>query len=110
MDRRLVDDLTEDYIPTNAAGSAEPFARPDHKSKRHPRPRHNEVVGGGHFVFRRGRTTGRIKTGAIMSGRMPFEHPTWESAVTEATRLHGLTGRTFEVFSRSASVGGAVEE
>jgi hypothetical protein len=95
-----------DYTPTNAAGSAEPFARPDHKSKKHPRPRRNEKVGGGHFVFRRGGRTGRIKTGSILAGKLPFEHPDMESARTEADRLQKLHGGRYDVFSTSAIVDG----
>jgi len=31
----------EDYRPAaTAAGSAEPFMRPDHRAKRHPKPRY----------------------------------------------------------------------
>lgn len=95
-----------DYTPTNVAGSAEPFARPDHRSKRHPRPRRNEKVGAGHFVFRRGGRTGRIKTGAILAGGMPFEHPSVDSARTEAERLQSLYGGRYDVFSTSAIVDG----
>lgn len=105
--RRPVADLElGDYTPINPAGSVEPFHKPDHKSKKHPRPRRNEKVGGGHFVFKRGRRTGRIKTGAILAGRMPFEHPSIESAVAEAERLHGLYGGRYEVFSTSAVIDG----
>jgi hypothetical protein len=102
--------LDEEYVPTAAAAaSAEPFAKPDHKSKGHSKPRRNEKVGGGFFVFGRGRRTGRIKTGAILAGRMPFEHPSEESAITEAERLHGLTGRRFDVFALRVSVGDGYE-
>ena len=64
------------------------------------RQRHNELVGGGHFVFCRGGRTGRIKTGAIMAGKIPFEHPTLESATAEAIRLSELHGRSFVVLSQ----------
>jgi hypothetical protein len=100
--------IIDDFTPSaTATGSAEPFRKPDHKSKKHGRParqRHNETVGGGHFVFRRGSTTGRIKTGSILAGRMPFEHPDHESALAEATRLCALHGGKYEVFSASGSV------
>jgi hypothetical protein len=102
--RRPADAEQDDYVPRNAAGSVEPFAKPDHKSKKHPRPRRNEKVGGGHFVFKRGRTTGRIKIGAI--GSLPFEHPDYASAHTEARRLHDLDGGRYDVFSLAASVDG----
>ena len=42
-----------DYKPCNAASSAEPMQRPDHKSKKHPRPRRNHKAAGGHVAFRR---------------------------------------------------------
>ena len=91
----------DDLIPcTGGAHSDEPMQRPDHKSKKHPRPRRNEKVGGGHFVFRRGGRTGRIKTGAIMAGKMPFEHPSLESARAEAERLH-LDGFLLKPITRS---------
>ena len=95
-----------DYTPTIAAGSAAPFQRPDHKSKKHPRPRRNEKVGGGHFVFRRGSRTGRIKTGHIIHGALPFEHPSAESAQTEAARLQKLHGGRYDVLSISAVING----
>lgn len=56
--------------------------------------REGEKVGAGFFVFRRGRTSKRIKMSFI-----PFEHPTLESAHAEAERLCALhPGQTFEVF------------
>lgn len=91
------------------AASAEPFARPNHKGKKHCRPRHGEKIGGGHFVFRRGDTTGRIKTGSILAGKMPFEHPNMESARTEAVRLQALNGGRYDVLSVSAMVDGEQE-
>lgn len=99
-------DFDHDYTPTNAAGSAEPMQRPDHKSKRHPRPRRNEKVGGGHFVFRRGGRTGRIKTGHIKHGALPFEHPDIDSARTEAARLQSLYGGRYDVLSVSSTIDG----
>jgi hypothetical protein len=75
------------------------------------RQRRNELVGGGHFVFCRGGRTGRIKTGAILAGRLPFEHPTLESATAEAIRLSEIHGRSFVVLSQIVVVyaeGGAV--
>lgn len=76
------------------------------------RQRRNEQVGGGHFVFCRGGRTGRIKTGAILAGKIPFEHPTLESATAEAIRLSELHGRSFVVLSQIVAVhqesGGAV--
>lgn len=102
----------DDLIPYGASGahSDEPMQRPDHKAKKHGRPLHGarwpgfpgprtgEQIGGGHFVFKRGRTTGRIKTGP--AGHIPFEHPTYEAALDEAARLSIEVGGTFEVVSR----------
>lgn len=45
-------------------------------------PRKGEAIGGGFFVFRRGSSTNRIIT-----RRWMFEHPTYEAALAEATRL-----------------------
>lgn len=96
----------------NAASSAEPFNKPDHKSKKHGRParkpaykhryprrpRNGEEIGGGHFVFRRGDSTGRIRP-----CEWPYEHPNFESAMTEAARLAATYGGEFDVFARVAS-------
>lgn len=68
--------------------------------------RHNEKVGGGYFVFRRGTTTGRIKTGHIKHGKIPFEHPSLESAVTEAARLADLYGGNFDILSSTYRIDG----
>jgi len=91
-----------DYIPTNAAGSVEPMRRADHKSKKHSRPkaRAKEKIGGGHFVFKRGDDDRIGRSG------QPFEHPDADAAVTEAGRLQGVYGGTFEVYSRVAVVDG----
>ena len=43
-----------------------------------------EVVGGGFFIFRRGKKTGRI---GCKSKAIPFEHGSLESAMGEAMRL-----------------------
>lgn len=95
---------SEDDFVCAVVHSDEPMLRPDHKAKKHgrPKPRRNEKIGGGHFVFKRGRTTGRIKTGRV--GHIPFEHATLEDALDEAARLSVEKGGKFEVFSR---VGGA---
>lgn len=69
-----------------------------------PKQRHNELIGGGYFVFKRGGRTGRIKTGNIVRGKMPFEHPTLDSAMTEANRLQSIHGGTYDVFGRVATV------
>ena len=106
----------DDFLPGPSAHSDEPMRKPDHKAKKHGKPNHgkkwpafpgpraNEEIGGSYFVFKRGRRTGRIKTGHIMAGKMPFEHPSLEAALNEAVRLSIEKGGKFEVFSR---VGGA---
>ena len=100
--RRLIDDFdSEGYVPQNAAGSVERMQRPDYKAKKHSRPRTNEQLGGGHFVFRRG------KHGRVHPNPWPFEHPTDEAAITEASRLAAATGGTFEVYSRISVAYGA---
>ena len=48
--------------------------------------RKNELVGGGWFVFRRGRKGGRIKPSPY-----PFEHPTRIAALQEALRLSAIS-------------------
>ncbi|WP_234907377.1 hypothetical protein [Rhizobium rhizogenes] len=113
MNLRLVDEFAEaideiDYTPKNAACSVEPFAKPDYKAKKRgkpgymrrfpKKPRDGEVIGGGHFVFRRGDSTGRIRP-----NEWPFEHGSHESAHAEASRLAGEYGGTFDVFSYSSS-------
>lgn len=91
-----------------AAQSDERMQRPDHKAKkfgkpktkyeymrRFPKkPRNGEEVGGGHFVFRRGDSTGRIRP-----CMWPFEHPSYDSALTEAARLFHEYGGTYDVLS-----------
>lgn len=74
--------------------------------RRRPNARKNEVIGGGFFVFRRGKKTGRI--GA--SSKMPYEHGSFASAMTEATRLAALCpGETYEVFQTSGATAGPIE-
>ena len=96
MYRPTEDDF--DYAP--AYGSAEPMPRADHKAKKHPRPRRNEKIGGGHFVFRRGKRTGRVG----IKTSLPFEHPDFDSAMSEARRLAAVNpGETFEVFASTGA-------
>lgn len=60
-----------------------------------------EVVGGGWFVFRRGKKTGRIGAG----GQLPFEHGSGEAAYKEAERLARKNpGETFQVFGGGSLV------
>jgi hypothetical protein len=66
------------------------------------KPRPNEKIGGGYFVFRRGKKTGRI---SVRTSVLPFEHPTFAAAMEEAHRLaEKHVGETFEVFNRIALV------
>ena len=60
--------------------------------------RKGELVGGGFFVFRRGKNSNRVFN---YSGKLPFEHPTLESATEEAFRLSNLIpNRNFCVFQQ----------
>lgn len=71
------------------------------RRRRSPKPRINETIGGGFFVFRRGKKTGRVG----VRGGLPFEHGSLEQAAAEATRLAKLfPGETFEVFQTSGVV------
>lgn len=61
------------------------------------KPRKHEQIGGGFFVFRRGKKTGRI---SVRTTVLPFEHPSYEAAEAEALRLADIhRGETFQVFS-----------
>jgi hypothetical protein len=63
--------------------------------------RRGEKVGGGFFVFRRGKKTGRVG----IKTPLPFEHPDYDSAYKEATRMAKKhKGELFEVF-QSTRVG-----
>lgn len=69
--------------------------------RRSLKPRPNEIIGGGFFVFRRGKKTGRVGVYTTM----PYEHGSLEQATAEATRLAALCpGETFEVFQTSGVV------
>ncbi len=60
-----------------------------------PKERKGEKVGGGFFVFRRGKKTGRI---GCKRDALPFEHPTLAAAEAEAVRLANLyKGETFVI-------------
>lgn len=48
----------EDYRPRQAAGSVEPFVKPDYKAKRHPKPRNVDCRG--RFALRRPAKMGRV--------------------------------------------------
>lgn len=71
------------------------------RRRRSPAPRMNEVIGGGFFVFRRGKQTGRVSVATTL----PYEHGSFEQALAEATRLAKLCpGETFEVFQTSGAI------
>ena len=73
-----------------------------------PWSRPGEKVGGGYFVFRRGKTTGRV---CPPSDRAPFEHPTIESALAEMNRLAAANrGQAYVVLQQVASEQYAAEE
>lgn len=56
--------------------------------------RRGEEIGGGFFVFRRGKGTGRVG----VTSPLPYEHPDYYSATEEAKRLTRLTGEKYSVF------------
>lgn len=71
------------------------------RRRRSPAPRKNEVIGGGFFVFRRGKHTGRVSVATTL----PYEHGSFEQALAEATRLAKLCpGETYEVFQTSGAI------
>lgn len=71
------------------------------RRRRSPTPRKNEVIGGGFFVFRRGKQTGRVSVATTL----PYEHGSFEQALAEATRLATLCpGETYEVFQTSGAI------
>lgn len=66
------------------------------------RARQGEVVGGGFFVYRRGKHTNRV---GVKFDTLPFEHPSFEAALQEATRLQSLNpNEKFCVFGELAKV------
>lgn len=67
-----------------------------------PRQRRNETIGGGFFVFRRGKKTGRIS----VNSTLPFEHGCIEDACEEAKRLvKKFNGKEkFAIFKQMAEV------
>lgn len=56
--------------------------------------RKNEKIGGGYFVFRRGNRGGRI-----FISQMPFEHPSYSSALDECIKLSKKNpGNEYQIF------------
>jgi hypothetical protein len=70
-----------------------------------PGPRTAEQIGARWLVFKRGDRTGRIENRGV-----PFEHPTLESAITEARRLRRLYGGHYDVVGIYASLMGGDDE
>lgn len=69
--------------------------------RRRPKERKGETVGGGYFVFRRGKWTGRVGVRTTL----PFEHGSYDEAIAEARRLSRKhPGETFEVFATTGDV------
>ena len=63
-------------------------------------PRKGEVIGGGHFIFRRGNATNRIRP-----AMWPFEHGSVDEAKVQAAKLAAATpGETFLVVSEVFAV------
>lgn len=61
------------------------------------RTKFGEKIGGGFFVFRRGKRTGRISAG----NSLPLEHASLGAAVAEADRLTDIKpGERFAVFQQ----------
>jgi len=62
--------------------------------------RKGEVIGGGYFVLRRGKKTGRVS----IKSSLPFEHGSKESALRECDRLTELyPGESFKVFKEETT-------
>jgi hypothetical protein len=101
---------SEDDFVCAGVHSDEPMLKPDHKAKKHGRPkpgraikkpRRGEKLGGGFFVFRRG------EHGRVTPNGMPFEHPDDGAALAEAARLSVEVGGDFEVYGRIGATGGS---
>lgn len=68
--------------------------------RRRIKARPDEQIGGGYFVFRRGKRTGRVG----IKTNVPYEHASYEAAAREAARLAALNkGEIFEVFSTTGT-------
>lgn len=94
--------MTEEPKPKLKSRNRKPGRPPYLMDPRKARP--EETIGGGFFIFRRGRNTGRVQ-----APEWPFEHPNRESAEAEAAKLaQRFPGEVFEVFGRvSPAEGGA---
>lgn len=84
---------------THIASSDEPMPAPTGR-RRKKNQRKNERIGGGHFVFKRNKKSGRIHP-----NNYAFEHPNHTAALKEAERLHRETGDRYDVLSVANCVG-----
>lgn len=94
-----------DAVVKQAPVTTPPAKRPLRRWPGFPGPRTAEQIGAGWLVFKRGDRTGRIETRGV-----PFEHPTLESAITEARRLRRLYGGHYDVVGIYASLMGGDDE
>lgn len=86
-----------DTPPRPAPRNRKPGAPGTLLDPRQERP--GEQIGGGFFVFRRGRKVGRVQ-----APEWPFEHPTLEAAQAQrAVLMARFPGEVFEVFARVAA-------
>lgn len=74
--------LTKEAMIADHAASL----RAEWKFTEQNKERDGESIGSGFFVFRRGKKTNRISVSGSRK-KMPFEHPTFNSAFKEAVRL-----------------------
>lgn len=90
-------DKTPRRRPSTKAGA--PYSQ---RRNRDAAPRRNETIGGGFFVFRRGKKTGRI---SVSQWNLQFEHATLAEALAEAARLAAKhPGETYEVFATTGAL------
>ena len=83
---------------TEKAPAARQNAKTRQAGKYASKPRPGEVIGGGHFVFRRGKRTKRVRPSWL-----PYEHASYEEALAEAEKLAAQNpGETFVVMSQVA--------
>lgn len=79
-----------------ATDSPEMTTRSPEAIERLKKSREGEQIGGGFFVFRRGRRSNRV-----WPSKLPFEHPSLAAALAERDRLAALfPDRTFVVLAQ----------
>ena len=84
---------------SHVASNDEPMPTPVGR-RRKKKQRKNECIGGGHFVFKRNKISGRIHP-----NNYAFEHPNHASALNEAERLHKEDGGRYDVVSVANCIG-----